>query len=299
MTDWLDLAANLNVWKRAGQRAPHKPLLVLLALAAWQRTGSSRLAFADTEPELAALLRTFGPPSKHVSPQYPFVHLQSDGFWQLTDVIPVSSSFTLTQLRAGVAGSFVPEFEAALRDDPRLAADVAHLVMAGHFPESMHADLSDAVGLDVGQLEVDVARDRAARLVRRRDPQFRIAVLRAYSQRCAMCGFGGLLAGQTVGVEAAHIRWHAAGGPDEVVNGLALCTAHHKLFDRGVLGAAPDGEILVSSDFAPVSEADDLYVTGLIGRALRSPQAAVQAPDDEHVVWHREQVFAGEPRSLT
>jgi len=298
VTDWLELAANLTVWKRGDQRAPHKPLLILLALAAWQRTGSSELEFSELEPELAALLGSFGPPSRNAAPQYPFVHLQSDGFWTLNADIPASSSFTLSQLRDGVAGRFAPDLESALGTDPRLAADIAHLVMAGHFPESLHSDLCDAVGLDVEQLEIDVARNRAAQLVRRRDPQFRVHVLRAYSQKCAMCGFGGLLGGQTIGVEAAHIRWHAADGPDEVANGLALCTVHHKLFDRGVLGAADDGEILVSADFAAMSEADDLYVTRFIGRGLRSPQSTDQMPGVEHLTWHRTQVFAGDPRSL-
>ena len=82
-----------------------------------------------------------------------------------------------------------------------------------------------------------------------------------------------------------------------MANGLALCTVHHKLFDRGVLGAAADGEILVSADFAAMSEADDLDVTRLIGRGLRSPQSNDQTPGVEHLTWHRTQVFAGEPRS--
>ncbi len=35
-------------------------------------------------------------------------------------------------------------------------------------------------------------------------------------------------------IEAAHIKWHQAGGPDIEQNGIALCSMHHKLFDRGV-----------------------------------------------------------------
>lgn len=296
-TDWLGRVAAINVWKKGDQRAPHKPLLILLALAAWRRTGSSRLVFEQSEPELAGLLQSFGPPAKSVAPQYPFVHLQSDGFWRLNSDVPVGSSFTVTQLRNGVAGQFSPEFEAALGADPRLAPDVANLVLAGHFPESLHADICDALGLDLDQLEVEMVKDRVARMVRRRDPQFRVNVLRAYSQKCAMCGFGGLLAGQAIGVEAAHIKWHAADGPDEVTNGLALCTVHHKLFDRGVLGASGEGEILVSANFAPMSEADDLYVTRLLGRELAPPQSAVERPDPAHLDWHQQQVFSGPLRA--
>ena len=38
------------------------------------------------------------------------------------------------------------------------------------------------------------------------------------------------------GWEAAHIQWHSHGGPDQVANGLALCTFHHGAFDRGAIG---------------------------------------------------------------
>ena len=51
-----------------------------------------------------------------------------------------------------------------------------------------------------------------------------------------------------VALEAAHIKWRQAGGPDLEVNGLALCSLHHKLFDRGAFTLSNDLEILVSDD---------------------------------------------------
>jgi predicted restriction endonuclease len=50
----------------------------------------------------------------------------------------------------------------------------------------------------------------------------------------AVCGFDVRLGNILIAIEAAHIKWHQAGGPDEERNGLALCSLHHKLFDRGV-----------------------------------------------------------------
>ncbi|MHB1445630.1 MAG: HNH endonuclease [Acidimicrobiales bacterium] len=67
---------------------------------------------------------------------------------------------------------------------------------------------------------------------RRRDPAFREQVLLAYEYRCAFCGFDGQLGREAVAIDAAHVRWWAAAGPDDVANGLALCSLHHKLFDR-------------------------------------------------------------------
>ena len=54
-------------------------------------------------------------------------------------------------------------------------------------------------------------------------------MLLAYEYRSAICGLDGQLFRQAVGIDAAHIRWWAADGPDEVGNALALCSLHHKL----------------------------------------------------------------------
>ena len=93
--------------------------------------------------------------------------------------------------------------------------------------------------------------------VQPRDPAFRREVLREYERRCAVCEFDVRLGDELIGVEAAHIKWHAAGGPDEVSNGLALCWLHHKAFDRGALGIAAAGEgfrVLVSSEVNGLSQ---------------------------------------------
>lgn len=49
-----------------------------------------------------------------------------------------------------------------------------------------------------------------------------------------------------VAVEAAHIKWHQANGPDEVRNGLSLCNLHHTLFDAGAFTASQEGTVQVS-----------------------------------------------------
>lgn len=81
-----------------GQRAPHKPLLVLLALGRLAATGSSALAWADAGPMLAALLSEFGPTSKTAPTQaaaYPFTRLRSDGLWALDRDVPMDRVWPL------------------------------------------------------------------------------------------------------------------------------------------------------------------------------------------------------------
>ena len=113
----------------------------------------------------------------------------------------------------------------------RLIASTAHLLLQGHFPASLHDDIRTAVGLRWEW----VVRDAPVA----RDPNFRSAVLRAYERRCAVCNYDIRLGDELLGLEAAHIKWHAAGGPDDVSNGLALCGFHHKALDRGAWGLEP------------------------------------------------------------
>ncbi len=132
-----------------------------------------------------------------------------------------------------------------------------------------------------------------------RDPDFREAVLRAYERRCAVCDFDLRIADVSFGLEAAHIMWHSYGGPAEIPNGLALCTFHHKAFDRGVIGLeqeAGEYRVLVSNELSGQSPSFR-EVVDLRDKNLRPPQEEALKPDLEYVDWHRHQVFRGEPRS--
>ena len=63
-----------------------------------------------------------------------------------------------------------------------------------------------------------------------------------------MCGFDVKLGTIPIALEAAHIKWKSHGGPNQAVNGLALCILHHKLFDLGAFTLSKQLQILVSDD---------------------------------------------------
>lgn len=71
-------------------------------------------------------------------------------------------------------------------------------------------------------------------------------VLNAYYEHCCVCKYDIRMNGASVALEAAHIRMHSAGGPDEVNNGLSLCVMHHKLFDFGAITVDNDLKVRVS-----------------------------------------------------
>ena len=89
--------------------------------------------------------------------------------------------------------------------------------------------------------------------------------------------------------------WHAAGGPDRGDNGLALCSFHHKAFDRGALGLSPDLKVLVSQDVHGSHAVDD-WILRYAHQPLRAPQVGQPVPDERFVEWHRREVFRQPPR---
>ena len=176
------LIEGITVWKRGAQRVPHKPLLLLYALARSLRNKDRFVPYTEIDEKLKQFLIDFGPTRKSYHPEYPFWRLQNDGIWELKDAgnVRIISS-----------------------GDPR-------------------------------------------RGERKRDPYFRDRIIRAYEHQCAVCGFNVCVGNTLVALEAAHIKWRQAGGPDVEENGIALCALHDKLFDRGAFTFTPELGIQVS-----------------------------------------------------
>lgn len=127
---------------------------------------------------------------------------------------------------------------------------------------------------------------------RRPDTAFRAAVLEAYLAECCVCGFSLRLVDGLIAVDAAHIRWHAHGGPDEVPNGLALCALHHRLFDHGVITVRQDLRLRVARALAGGSARN--LLEELDGHPVRLPVDQPFYPKPEHLRWHHAEVFKGQ-----
>ncbi|MER7932175.1 MULTISPECIES: phosphorothioated DNA-binding restriction endonuclease [unclassified Streptomyces] len=292
--DWLERAAKLRQWSRHGVRAPHKPLLLLYALARFQSDAEGELRYTAVEGDLKRLLAEYGP-ARGTSPAYPFHHLVSDEVWEVrTERGPGSPGTGVRELRSGGAvGRLAPDLRAALRREPSLLGRMARVLLDLHFPPSLHQDLCEAVGLELELAETEAL---TAPEQRRRDRRMREMVLTAYEYQCAFCGYDGMIGAVPVGLEAAHVRWWAYGGPDDVDNGLCLCSLHHKLFDMGVLGMGEGHRVLVSQRFVGRSPAAREHVTALAGRPLIGPQPGIRPVAETHRAWHTAQVFRGSPR---
>ncbi|MEI2467581.1 phosphorothioated DNA-binding restriction endonuclease [Niallia taxi] len=271
----------LSIWKKGDQRAPHKPLLILYALGQMQADSERFIPYEVTKVKLTELLREFGPIRKSYHPEEPFVRLKKDGIWMLDKEVNEKSPNNRQLINDHVSGGFTSEIFNLLYDNQSLMQEVSQVILDQHFPETLHEDLLDAVGLDF-----------TLYTRRKRDPKFRDRILRAYGYSCAICGFNVRLAHTLVGIEAAHIKWHQAGGPDTEENGIALCSLHHKLFDRGVFTLTEECRMLVSQD-AHGTHGFEEWLMKFNGKPVREPIQAYYYPKQSYLNWHVKEVFRG------
>lgn len=282
----LELFKGINQHQDTGGRSPHKPLLVLLALAQLRNSGSSKLVFSEVEIKLKELIEDYRPPRQTpAKPANPFTRLES-AVWQLSSPVTTDSA---RELREGhVYGSFTPEIESALRSDDSLAQSIARMLVDREFADTQMEEVLVATGLgDIRPFSDD---QESPPTEKKRNSAWPNLILTAWNRTCAFCGYSGLLGHASVGLEAAHVRWFKKGGPDELDNGLALCSLDHKLLDSGALGITEDMRIRVSQGFVGIASAGQ-RVLDLHGKPIVSPKPGTLLPHKEHVRWHDQEVF--------
>ena len=244
--DFLRRLRNIRQQTSGDYRAPHKPLLLLIAFAGVALGEERLIEYSAQDDRLSKLLIEFGPPvKKTVKPFEPFKRLPKDKLWELVNV-PDQSTAAIEKITGGylknrnAKGGLLEKDYQLLRQDREFLSRCIIQILESNFPLSYHSEILQAVGipnigLDTIELQGSSTKKHPS-VVHTRDPKFRNAILKIYERACSICRSTVRLNDTLMGIEAAHIKWHAYGGPDIESNGLALCSFHHKAFDRGVIG---------------------------------------------------------------
>jgi len=113
--------------------------------------------------------------------------------------------------------------------------------------------------------------------IRLHQQRFRINVLRAYRERCAICALK-----EPQLVQAAHIiEDPSPEGIAAVINGIALCAIHHLAYGRNLLGIDPAGVVHIATRL--LNEVDGPMLTtglqGFHGKPIMVPRRPADRPD--------------------
>jgi putative restriction endonuclease len=298
---FLEILSNLSVWEREGERAPHKPIMLLYALAELKR-GEKVLVYAEIEKPVESVLEAILPKRKINHSHYPFWYLKTVGkrngltIWEIHNpeqlklrkgkIEPLKSELRKYNTSAG----FTEEVLALFSQSPDVIDLAIQLLLDAQFPKSIQEEICAMLGIE----DVDVSDTFVSNssVKKQRDPKFRDKILTAYKGECAVCGYSLRVKDRLVGVEAAHIKWHQAGGPDVEPNGLCLCSTHHILFDRGAYTIDEALEIRISDRITgPLM---DEVMMKFDRASIRLPQRESQSPSSEYLRWHANQVLVGE-----
>lgn len=132
--------------------------------------------------------------------------------------------------------------------------------------------VADARSIEIRRQYVTVQAKR-----RVHQSRFRLEVLRAYEQRCSVCGLP-----RTELLQAAHIvPDREATGEPVVPNGLSLCLLHHGVFDTDLMGIRPDGVIELSPSLLDTRDGPTLEhaVKSFHGQRLHLPRHRGDQPE--------------------
>ncbi len=239
---------------------------------------------------------------------YPFIYLQSDGFWNLQqkpdasvksgqtistvkrlrecfyggkfndDLFPLLQMQTSREKLRGVLIKtyFSSEFQ------PRLWEQAVLNYEAANYSSTLltSADTAPPVYAEKSTVPPEKVRGHG----------FRKAITTLYDHRCALCGIKIITLEDHTIVDAAHIIPWSKSHDDRPSNGMALCKLCHWSFDEGLMAVGPEYQVIVSSTVKSDPNLPGHMLT-LLDRPIFRPSESRFWPAQENFKWHRNKRF--------
>ncbi len=114
---------------------------------------------------------------------------------------------------------------------------------------------------------------------------FRLRLLSAYGQQCAVTGEHAVPV-----LDAAHIQPYLGPASNHPQNGIVLRSDLHRLYDRGYVTVTPDLRLKVSQRLRDEYENGKHYYQ-MAGREIHVPRERRLAPSVEALEWHADNIF--------
>lgn len=296
--------AKLNVSsnKKHGQAA-YKPILVLsvLEMITQGSIASNQILVSD---ELIDTFKKYWNilsinSSYKGGLHYPFIHLQSDGFWHLKfkETFNGLQPKTINKLREAVEYAYLDDKLFNFLQDSLTRQVLIDSLVATWFTDNQSnlveiIDINDSFDKttepELENLDLNFKITWRKSVIR--NSFFRKSVIYEYNYRCAFCRLRVTRDPNQNLVDGAHIQPFSEFFDSKIDNGLSLCKNHHWAFDLGWFSIDDNYRILVAQDLnddAPYTRA----MTDFHHESIVLPSNEQHFPRLESLKWHREHKF--------
>lgn len=310
-----ELNPSRNKIKDSGN-APYKPILLLSVIDLIQQGVIQENNITVSEE----LINTFNQYWKILASDssyagglhYPFIHLESEGFW----IVEFNPEFrkgrkigTTKALKDAVKYARLDSELFSYIKDPLLVQRLIDSLIESWFSSSrsqiedilqINQDFQDITQTEIHEIETDQDHKETPRSILKktlvRNAFFRKAVVHSYDYRCAFCHLKVINSLNQSIVDGAHIKPFSRFFDNRVNNGLSLCKNHHWAFDQGWFTVDENYRIIVTNDLTEESP-HSKPIKDFHGKSIVLPRAEQYFPRPDALRWHQLNIFQGTIRS--
>ncbi|MFA5971925.1 MAG: HNH endonuclease [Lentimicrobiaceae bacterium] len=292
--------------------APHKPILLLSVLQAYQNNLITSQRIYIT-PEIVALFKTNW--SLLVTTQhdcrisYPFYYLKSEKFWKLIpkpgfenidQMGSIMKSFS--NLNAAVDFAVINDDLCFLMQDKSCNSILQQFLLDEYFPLTK-ADFSNSIA---GQLRLfneiedkiisekpyEYQREIKNLMLQQNEEEiflrgsiFKREIPKIYNYTCCISGMKIAATISVSMIDACHIVPFSECYDDTISNGISLCPNLHRAFDRGLISIDDNYKVLVKSNWS--EDQSNYSIKQFEGKQILLPSNSNQFPSLENFNLHR------------
>ena len=289
---------------------PHKPCL-LLAVLDLLATGQATPMEIPWSPSLRERFQIYFETVKtardECNPELPFLHLQSEGWWQPfritpSGAIPLTDSPSVSDAKSGTVHASLVQGVERFVGTPLDRIVLRDSLVSRYFPHARPLLLPlfaepNAV-LVAPCLESLPASGRMEEdplpALPGRSSGFRRKILELYDCQCAACGLRIRLpqTDDMTFVDAAHLIPFTSSFNDHPTNGIALCKNHHWAMDRFLIAPTPDLSWMVSAHLDERRSDGEKSLLALKGKRVLPPSETAFAPHRDALQWRVDRLLS-------
>lgn len=310
---YCELFANLtpskNKKKESGD-APYKPIL-LLSVIDLMTQGIIEENYICVSDELIENFDSYwnllAADSSYLGGlHYPFIHLESEGFWHLEfrpELKKGRKIGTTTALKKAVEYARLDDELYDLIKDPVSVPRLIDALIESWFASSrgqieeilrVNQDFQEITQSEIITSSEGESIQKTPKTILRkafvRNAFFRKSVVHIYEYRCAFCHLKVIDSFKQNIVDGAHIKPFSQFFDSTINNGISLCKNHHWAFDQGWFTIDEDYKIIVSHGLKEDSPNAEPMIN-FHGKFIFRPNSIQYFPRHDALEWHRTNVF--------